>query len=526
MHDKALAPRATALLLVLTGALLLLRVGTLPLIGPDEPRYARVAVEMQRAGEWVRPTLQGRPWLEKPALYYWLAGASFRWLGESELGARLPSIGAALVLVGMTALVGARLYGGPAGLHAGFVLGTSLLVFAYGRAASMDMLLAATVTLGIGLIALRRQRLAGPLAVPAAWLCIGLATLAKGPLGLVLPLLVLAGDLALARDWRAARAFATPLGLLLFALVAGSWYVPVLLDQGRHFVDVFLLDHNLQRFTSTIHRHPGPLWYYVPVLAGGLFPWTGLLLPALACLAPRRDPRDRFVLVWLLLPLAFFSLAGSKLPGYALPCLPPLALLMGRAAARLTESAEALPLWGGARAASLVGLLLGAALAAAPLALLARGVEWGLAGVPVGLWALVTGWLTARAAQRQPAAALRLLRIGAGGFCALLALASPPVLARLESGRALFAAAHGEEVLVWNAWRTAWMAGYFYNDARVREIADVAELGNALAERPRLVLCGPGERRRLEHAPAYVVRVLAEGPRANALLRVALRRPS
>src|SRR5688500_12882611 len=142
---RALPPAGTALLLALVGLLLLFRLGAVPLLGPDEPRYARGAVEMHRAGEWVRatlqggpwleawllrgpedprvrgvavemhraggwvrPTLQGRPWLEKPPLYYWLAGAAFRALGETEAAARLPSVLAALVLVGTTALLGAR----------------------------------------------------------------------------------------------------------------------------------------------------------------------------------------------------------------------------------------------------------------------------------------------------------------------------------------------------------------------------------------------------------------------------------
>src|SRR5258706_11309016 len=89
---QALPPRGTALLLALTAALLAFRLGAVPLLGPDEPRYARVAVEMQRAGEWVRPTLAGEPWLEKPPLYYWLAGAAFRVLGEAGTAARIPSV--------------------------------------------------------------------------------------------------------------------------------------------------------------------------------------------------------------------------------------------------------------------------------------------------------------------------------------------------------------------------------------------------------------------------------------------------
>src|SRR5512139_2771978 len=100
MTSKPLPP--LVLLLALVGTLLAFRLGAIPLIGPDEPRYARVAVEMHRSGDHVTPTLQGRPWLEKPALYYWLAGASFRALGETEAAARLPSVLAALLMAGAT----------------------------------------------------------------------------------------------------------------------------------------------------------------------------------------------------------------------------------------------------------------------------------------------------------------------------------------------------------------------------------------------------------------------------------------
>src|SRR5438067_1418660 len=103
------------LLLALTAALLIFRLGDVPLIGPDEPRYARVAVEMERSHDLVTPTLQGAPWLEKPALYYWLAAACYASLGEHEAAARLPSVAALLMMVGATAILGARLYGCRAG---------------------------------------------------------------------------------------------------------------------------------------------------------------------------------------------------------------------------------------------------------------------------------------------------------------------------------------------------------------------------------------------------------------------------
>jgi len=516
-----LPPRGTALLLALAACLLLLRLGRVPLLGPDEPRYARVAIEMQRAREWVTPTLAGEPWLEKPPLYYWLAGGAYRLFGETETPARLPSVLAAILLVGVTALFGARLLGTAAGLHSGFILATSLLVFVYGRAASMDMLLSACVTLALGLFALRLFGVAGSLAVPAAWAAMGLATLAKGPLGLLLPGLVVVAFAAFTRDLRPLRLALHLRGVVLFLAVAGPWYAAILAAQGWHFVDVFLLNHNVARFTSTVHRHPGPFFYYVPVLLAGLFPWSGLLLPALAGAKPRRERLDLFLLLWLLLPLVFFSIAGSKLSGYVLPCLPPLALLMGRAAARLASGEDAVPLWAGRRMTAVVGLVLAGLVAAGPFVLARAGEPAWASVVPPAAWAVLVALAVSAGLGRDPAGALRLLRIGAAGFLLLLTTEAPAILARRESGRSLFLPAQGREVLAFGAWRTAWMAGYFYNDGQVREVTDLREVNEATAAGPTLVLCGPGERRRLE--ADFQATLLAEGPHQSALLRVSRR---
>jgi 4-amino-4-deoxy-L-arabinose transferase-like glycosyltransferase len=516
MPERALPPRATAMLLALVAGLLLLRLGALPLLGPDEPRYARVAVEMHRSGDLVTPTLQGRPWLEKPVLYYWLAGLGFTVLGENEWAARLPSVAAALLLVGVTALFGARLFGAAVGLHSGFVLGTSLMTFVYGRAAAMDMLLAACVTAALGLLALRLLGIAGRTAVVGAHAFLALATLAKGPLGVLLPGLVVAGYAIVRRDARVLKEVLAPAGLATFAVVALPWYALAYQAQGQAFVDVFLLNHNLQRFTSTIHNHPGPFYYYLPVLLLGLFPWSGLALPGVLGLRPRRSAADAFVAVWLLLPLLFFSLAASKLPGYILPCLPPLALAAGRAAAGMTQEAR----WPWARPVALVGVVLGALLAAAPFVLRAQGEPRWLTLLPACMWALVVLLGVSRLVERRPLATLALWRVGAAGFLLLLVMAAPPLLAARESGRALFLPAAGRPVLAWGAWRTAWMAGYFYNDAKVREIDGFPELQSALDAGPVLVLAGPGERRRLERMPGLRTTALAPGPRGNVLLKV------
>ena len=161
-EPRFVAPRDGALILALQFLLLIFRIGSVPLLGPDEPRYARVAVEMTRAHEFVTPTLGGEAWLEKPPLYYWLAGLGYRILGESEIAARWPAVFAALLFTGFTGLVGARLFGASCGRVAMLILATSPLAFAYGRVATMDMLVAAFITGSSGLFILSLLGIAGP----------------------------------------------------------------------------------------------------------------------------------------------------------------------------------------------------------------------------------------------------------------------------------------------------------------------------------------------------------------------------
>jgi 4-amino-4-deoxy-L-arabinose transferase-like glycosyltransferase len=517
-EPRTLPLGGTILLLALATLLLAFRLGGVPLLGPDEPRYARVAVEMSRSGDLVTPTLQGQPWLEKPILYYWLAAGAMKMLGETETAARLPAVAAALLLILTTALLGARLYGRAAGLHAGFIVATALLTFATGRAASMDMLLAGTVGAGLALLGVYQLGIGGPMVAMAGGAFLGLAVLAKGPIGLLLPILVLGTHFLIMRRHEAVRPAVTPAAILAFLAVAMPWYLLVWRAQGRAFVETFFVQHNVERFTSTVHHHPGSIFYYVPVLLVGLFPWSGLVLPAVG-MVDRRQSSDVWLLSWVLVPLAFFSLAGSKLPGYILPVVLPLAILMGRAAAALVRGER--PRDGlGPTAVGALTLPLGFLLLGAAAWLVWRREPGATLLLPVGVWAAVIAWLAARVIRRSTAEALRSLRVGAAGFLLLLTVSAPALLARRESGRDLFVGIGGREVLVWRAWRTAWMAGYFYNDAHVREVMAPVDIITAARQAPTLALTAPDERLMLEATPDVEVHTLRRGPRNMQLLEL------
>jgi 4-amino-4-deoxy-L-arabinose transferase-like glycosyltransferase len=239
---------------------------------------------------------------------------------------------------------------------------------------------------------------------------------------------------------------------------------------------------------------------------------------------PRSDAADRFVLLWLLLPLLFFSTAGSKLPGYILPCLAPIALAAGRWATEMTGAEP-----GGhrtaLRTAALVGLTAGGCALAVPFLVWRRGEAiWPLL-LPACTWALLTMLLFAWRVLREPAGAFALVRLGGAGFLLLLTLVSPTVLGKRDSGRELFAISRGEPVVVWGARRAVWMTGYFYNDGKVREVTRLEDVLAAAANGPILVLCGPKEFARLERAPLSVTR-LAVGARGATLIRLSLQTPA
>ena len=507
-----------ALILGLQFLLLAFRLGDIPLLGPDEPRYARVAAEMARVDEFVTPTLGGEAWLEKPPLYYWLAGLGFRLLGENEMAARWPAVLAALLMTGFTGLVGARLFGRRCGRLAMIIMATSPLAFAYGRAATMDALVAAFITGASGLFVLSNLGIAGPSAVPAAWALMAIAVLAKGPIGFVLPLGVAVVAGLAATRLRLSR-LVSPLGIALGAGIAGPWFVAIYLDQGLHFIEVFILNHNLERFTSTIHNHPGPVYYYLPVLLLGVFPWSGLIAPAIAGMAAMERRAVVSILSWILLPLAIFSLAGSKLPGYIVPCLPPFAILLALSA-RVLDSPEHRR---AARTAGLFGLIISAAVVAFAIRGMRQGEPWGRSALTPALWLLATTFAASRALDRARHEGFRILTIGASGFLLLLTLVAPPVLEAMESGRRLFIPAHGREVLVVGAWRTAWMSGYFYNDGKVREIASLERALELVGDEPRLMLFGPSQWSEVRTSDRHTCLELARGPRGNVLARVSTR---
>lgn len=348
----------------------------LGLVGADEPRYAQIAREMLAAhsndchevhakitphslrpsdlhasyvclvGGTVTPILYGKPWLEKPALYYWRAMSFFKEFGVSDWSARLPSASGAGFLVILSFLHLRRFR--PGGhLSAALIMVSCVAIVGFARGASTDMQLAAPFCIGmLGWYAWYETG-------KKFWLFDlyffgAAATLAKGPVAPFMVLSILLLFCGLRREWSALRRTIWIPGILLYLVMVLPWYIEV---QRRNpsFFHEFIIGHNLERYTTNLYQHRQPFYYYVVVLILGLLPWAALCFRALfdaiqqsvAEWSVRKDPEryvghhrpgdafPEFLVLWALFPIIFFSFSVSKLPGYVLPSIPPLAILTG-----------------------------------------------------------------------------------------------------------------------------------------------------------------------------------------------------
>ena len=322
--------------------------GQLGLVGPDEPRYAQVAREMMGSGDFITPHLYGKPWFEKPILYYWLTVQSYRVFGVSEIAARLPAAMSSILLILAVFTIGWGWRSSQCGMVAVLMLASSPICISLGRAASMDMLLTAALTLsltgfylglsiprGNGSITQAPWKQSPRIWMFVAYSSLGVALLAKGPVGLVLVGLILISFFVLRPEIYSWKKLGLIPGGFLFLSVALPWYILCFKANGWAFINEFLFQHNLARFATDRFQHSQPSWFFLVVIFVGFLPWS--LHFGAACIRDLRRLRyperlvstsdTLFFWVWVIVPLVFFSLSRSKLPGYILPVFPAMALL-------------------------------------------------------------------------------------------------------------------------------------------------------------------------------------------------------
>jgi 4-amino-4-deoxy-L-arabinose transferase-like glycosyltransferase len=371
LQPSTLAKRLWLLLFIFIGAIYLWGLGSIPFVGPDEPRYAEVAREMFARRDWITPTLGGLPWFEKPALLYWMMMAGYRVFGVNEFAARLgPALcglltAAFVYWIGSAIVDSGAIEGSPAATDANhgkaiarwsaLVYLTSLGAIVFSRGVDFDVVLTMTVTGALACFFVTNARVATTetddstspntsrktkaalVAVAGFHFFTGLSLLAKGLAGYV----IIFGALFLyylIRRERPQRRFIVSFlwGLPLSLAVAAIWYGPMIAQHGYTFIDQFIIQHHFARFTTNKYHHPQPLYFYPIVLLVLLLPWAVGWVASLFSTrhwqwrgALRIDGARVLALAWLIVPIVFFSISRSKLPGYILPVLPACALLIG-----------------------------------------------------------------------------------------------------------------------------------------------------------------------------------------------------
>lgn len=308
-------------------------IGGVPLLDPDEPVYAETAREMIQTGDFLSPRIFGDYWYDKPPMYYWLVAAAFKVFGYSEFAARFPAALMGALTAFMLYFSVTKLFNERAGFWSSLILTSCIQFFYLSKAAVTDTSLLFFMT-GALLSFLHKKY----------WLmyvCMGFATLVKGPIGIVFPGIIIFLYLLLMGQLKEIFRMHVLRGLLVYLLVAGPWYYLMYTVHGMEFINTFLGFHNVTRFTTPEHASRVTFWYYFPVVILGLFPWTGLLIQSVkASISDSRIDDMRllvFMHVWWVFVFIFFTVCKTKLVSYILPMFPALAIIIGWNISRMMQ---------------------------------------------------------------------------------------------------------------------------------------------------------------------------------------------
>lgn len=326
-----------AVLLVLASVFFFFGAGKIAFLGPDEPRYSEVAREMFVSGDYISTRLCGCLWFEKPVLFYWLAAASYHLFGVSEFAARFASGFAATVTTLSLYFSLSRIISREFARLASFALMTCGIFIAYSHAATPDMALTMAMTIAIlsGYLATKAKGRRELGLMVLCFAAMGLGMLAKGLVGIVLVVAILLTYFAIAGRLRFLHWRNLLIWVSAFLVVAAVWYLPVTLKHGWQFINEFFIEHHFKRYLTNTYGHPQPVYFFAFIAIAGVLPWTCFLLSAVArirSLKPRISEMDSLLTlawVWFFIPLIFFSVSGSKLPGYLLPVFPAMAIILG-----------------------------------------------------------------------------------------------------------------------------------------------------------------------------------------------------
>ncbi len=334
-----------SVLLLVFGIAFFQFLGRIPLIDPDEGRYAEVPREMLERCDFVTPLLNYAKFFDKPPLHYWLSALSLTIFGQNEFAARFTGALMGLLTVLLTYHAGRRLFGRREGLLAALVLGTSTGFLVQARYNITDMTLTCTLsaTIAFFILAAQENEARKGLYFHLFYLCAALAVLAKGLIGIVFPGAIIFLYLCSTRRWHVLKEMRLATGIPLFLLISAPWYILVQ-SRNPEFAGYFFIHEHFQRFTTTVHHRKVGLWFYFPVLLGAMLPWSFLIPGALRGVWRERltgkGNARLYLFIWAAFIFLFFSASSSQLVPYILPVFPPLALLVGSTYASFSDETK------------------------------------------------------------------------------------------------------------------------------------------------------------------------------------------
>ncbi|WP_423194317.1 glycosyltransferase family 39 protein [Cupriavidus sp. H18C2] len=320
------------------------------LLRPDEGRYAEISREMFATGDWVTIRYNALKYFEKPPFHLWVTTLAYELFGVGDWQARLCVALSGIAGLGVTMLATARWFGCRAGLLAGLALLAMPMWSVTGHFNSLDMTLSGALACVLASMLLAQHPEATPRArlgwMLACWVTMGVAILTKGLVGIALPGLVLVVYTLLTRDYGLWRRLHLVPGIVVLLAVTVPWFWLVS-SRNPEFPHFFFIHEHWDRYTSTVHARKGSIWFFVPLLVAGMLPWLGLV-PRMWDVVRDRAGAARGVggkpfqpallsLVWFGAIFVFFSLSGSKLPGYIVPVFPALAILAAVALDQINE---------------------------------------------------------------------------------------------------------------------------------------------------------------------------------------------
>lgn len=303
----------------------------IPVTDPVESNYALTAKEMLLSGDWLSPQIYGHYWFDKPIMIYWLIALSFKFLGITDFAARFPAGLFSAASVAFTYWFGQRIFNnGKIALLSALVLATSLEFWLLAKMIITDSVLFFYTSISLAMLYLGLETTASIWYVIWAYIAAALAVLTKGPVGVVLPGLIICSYLVFTRQWQLFKKIFILPGGLAFLVIAAPWYVKMYQIHGHYFIDTFFGLHNYLRATVSEHPKDNVFYYYLVLFPISLLPWAGVLFKSINIVRKEIKSSPLIYLAnWSVITIIFYTMMATKYPTYVFPAAFPAALLIG-----------------------------------------------------------------------------------------------------------------------------------------------------------------------------------------------------